>query len=171
MRLAALTAGLFLGLTGLASAQTFDTPQALLEAFYAPYFSGEFTEDESPFFSEELEALYAADAEATPEGEIGALDFDPFVDGQDFELTDFVIGAPGMAGEFYGYDGPCPPWNDERVHHYVFTLYALDMPRLPLTGRFTGLEARMAIYGHILDEACIFGTYALNPHAVADLPK
>ena len=57
------------------------------------------------------------------------------------------------------------------MHHYVFTLYALDMPRLPLTGRFTGLEARMAIYGHILDEACIFGTYALNPHAVADLPK
>ena len=104
MRLAALTAGLFLGLTGLASAQTFDTPQALLEAFYAPYFSGEFTEDESPFFSDELEALYAADAEATPEGEIGALDFDPFVDGQDFELTDFEIGAPGIAGDYASAD-------------------------------------------------------------------
>ena len=104
MRLTALTAGLFLGLTGLASAQTFDTPQALLEAFYAPYFSGEFTEDESPFFSDELEALYAADAEATPEGEIGALDFDPFVDGQDFELTDFEIGTPGMAGDYASAD-------------------------------------------------------------------
>ena len=104
MRLAALTAGLFLGLTGLASAQTFDTPQALLEAFYAPYFSGEFTDDESPFFSDELEALYAADAEATPEGEIGALDFDPFVDGQDFELTDFEIGAPGIAGDYASAD-------------------------------------------------------------------
>ena len=104
MRLAPLTAGLFLGLTGLATAQTFDTPQALLEAFYAPYFSGEFTEDESPFFSDELEALYAADAEATPEGEIGALDFDPFVDGQDFELTDFEIGAPGIAGEYASAD-------------------------------------------------------------------
>ena len=104
MRLAALTAGLFLGLTGLASAQTFDTPQALLEAFYAPYFSGEFTEDESPFVSDELEALYAADAEATPEGEIGALDFDPFVDGQDFELTDFEIGAPGIAGDYASAD-------------------------------------------------------------------
>ena len=104
MRLAALTAGLFLGLTGLATAQTFDTPQALLEAFYAPYFSGEFTEDESPFFSDELEALYAADAEATPEGEIGALDFDPFVDGQDFELTDFEIGAPGIAGDYASAD-------------------------------------------------------------------
>ena len=104
MRLAPLTAGLLLGLTGLATAQTFDTPQALLEAFYAPYFSGEFTEDESPFFSDELEALYAADAEATPEGEIGALDFDPFVDGQDFELTDFEVGAPGIAGEYASAD-------------------------------------------------------------------
>ena len=104
MRLATLTAGLFLGLTGLASAQSFDTPQALLEAFYAPYFGGEFAEDESPFFSDELEALYAADAEATPEGEIGALDFDPFVDGQDFELTDFEIGAPGIAGDYASAD-------------------------------------------------------------------
>jgi len=38
------------------------------------------------------------------------------------DYTDWFAGAPGMAGEFYGYDGPCPPWNDERVHHYVFTL-------------------------------------------------
>jgi Raf kinase inhibitor-like YbhB/YbcL family protein len=68
-----------------------------------------------------------------------------------------------MAGEFYGYDGPCPPWNDERVHTYIFTLYALDIPRLPLDGRVTGQEARMAIRGHILDEARIFGVYSLNP--------
>jgi phosphatidylethanolamine-binding protein (PEBP) family uncharacterized protein len=47
-----------------------------------------------------------------------------------------------MAGEYYGYDGPCPPWNDERVHTYVFTLYALDIPRLPLEGRFTGKPKR-----------------------------
>ena len=104
MRLAALTAGLFISLTGLATAQTFDTPQALLEAFYAPYFDGEFNEDETPFLSAELEALYTADAEATPEGEIGALDFDPFVDGQDFELTDFEIGAPGIAGDYASAD-------------------------------------------------------------------
>ena len=35
-----------------------------------------------------------------------------------------------MFGDYYGYDGPCPPWNDELVHRYVFTLYALDVPRL-----------------------------------------
>ena len=87
------------------------------------------------------------------------------------DYTGWFASNPDMAGEFHGYDGPCPPWNDERVHHYVFTLYALDIPRLPLTGRFTGQEACMAIQGHILDEARIFGTYALNPHALADLPE
>jgi phosphatidylethanolamine-binding protein (PEBP) family uncharacterized protein len=74
-----------------------------------------------------------------------------------------------MAGEYYGYDGPCPPWNDDRVHTYVFTLYALDIPRLPLEGRFTGKEARLAISGHILDEARIFGVYSLNPVIAATL--
>ena len=68
-----------------------------------------------------------------------------------------------MAGEYYGYDGPCPPWNDMRAHAYIFTLYALDIPRLPLDGRFTGPEARLAIRGHILDEAQIFCVYSLNP--------
>ncbi|MEW7848969.1 YbhB/YbcL family Raf kinase inhibitor-like protein [Massilia aurea] len=87
------------------------------------------------------------------------------------DYTAWFASDPDMAGEFFGYDGPSPPWNDERLHHYVFTLYALDIPRLPLVGRFTGREACMAIQGHILDEARIFGTYALNPHTLADLPE
>ena len=87
------------------------------------------------------------------------------------DYTGWFASDPDMAGEYYGYDGPCPPWNDERVHTYVFTLYALDIPRLPLDGRFTGQEARMAIRGHILDEARIFGTYCLNPQVSADQPR
>jgi len=86
------------------------------------------------------------------------------------DYTGWFASNPDMAGEFYGYDGPCPPWNDERMHHYVFTLYCLDIPRLPLEGRFTGHEACMAIRGHILDEARIFGTYTLNPQVAANLP-
>ncbi|MFL6658480.1 MAG: YbhB/YbcL family Raf kinase inhibitor-like protein [Massilia sp.] len=70
---------------------------------------------------------------------------------------------PAMAGDYYGYDGPCPPWNDLRVHTYLFTLYALDIPRLALEGRFTGLDVKHAIHGHLLDEAQIFGVYTLNP--------
>ncbi|MFS2006583.1 YbhB/YbcL family Raf kinase inhibitor-like protein [Duganella sp. CT11-25] len=72
-------------------------------------------------------------------------------------------GDPAMAGEYYGYDGPCPPWNDERVHHYVFRLYALDVPRLALQGRFTCADVLNAIHGHIVDEAQLIGTYTLNP--------
>jgi len=71
-------------------------------------------------------------------------------------------GDPAMAGDYYGYDGPCPPWNDERVHHYIFRLYALDVPRLELEGRFTCADVLNAIHGHIIDEAQLIGSYTLN---------
>lgn len=85
------------------------------------------------------------------------------------DYTSWFAADPDMAGEYFGYDGPCPPWNDMRVHAYIFTLYALDIPRLPLEGRFTGPEARLAIRGHILDEAQIFGIYTLNPDLAQSL--
>lgn len=77
--------------------------------------------------------------------------------------TDWFAGDNDMRGDYYGYDGPCPPWNDEIVHHYVFTVYALDIETLPLDGRFGGPEVRAAIQGHILAEATLTGTYTLNP--------
>ena len=85
------------------------------------------------------------------------------------DYTSWFAHDPDMAGEYYGYDGPCPPWNDMRVHTYLFCIYALDVPRLALEGRFTGPEARLAIRGHILDEAQIFGIYSLNPDIAATL--
>ncbi|MES2739607.1 MAG: YbhB/YbcL family Raf kinase inhibitor-like protein [Pseudomonadota bacterium] len=74
-----------------------------------------------------------------------------------------------MAGEYYGYDGPSPPWNDDRIHHYIFRLYALDVARLPLGPIFTGGQARAAIHGHILDEAQLIAAYSLNPELAATL--
>jgi hypothetical protein len=68
-----------------------------------------------------------------------------------------------MAGNYYGYDGPCPPWNDSLVHHYVFAIYALDSARCDVQGAFTGDEVRVALEGHILAEASLEGTYTLNP--------
>ena len=85
------------------------------------------------------------------------------------DYTAWFAGDLDMVGDYYGYDGPCPPWNDERLHTYVFTLYALDIPRLPLVGRFTGPELRLAIRGHILDEARTFGVYTLNPDLASSL--
>jgi Raf kinase inhibitor-like YbhB/YbcL family protein len=79
------------------------------------------------------------------------------------DYTSWFAGDPQMAGDYYGYDGPCPPWNDQLIHHYIFTLYALDIVRLPLEGRFTGAETLAAIQGHILDQASIMAEYSLNP--------
>jgi Raf kinase inhibitor-like YbhB/YbcL family protein len=77
--------------------------------------------------------------------------------------TDWFAGDNDMRGDYHGYDGPCPPWNDEIVHRYIFTVYALDIEQLPLTGRFGGPEVRAALSGHILAEARLSGTYTLNP--------
>ncbi len=72
-------------------------------------------------------------------------------------------GDAQMAGEYYGYDGPCPPWNDSIRHRYRFTLYALDVDRCPVQGAFTGPEVLAAIEGQVLARASLTGTYSLNP--------
>ena len=77
--------------------------------------------------------------------------------------TGWFAGDPDMGGDYGGYDGPFPPWNDERLHHYHFTLYALDVETLGLSGRFGGPEVRAAVEGHVLAQAVHIGTYSLNP--------
>lgn len=79
------------------------------------------------------------------------------------DYTGWFAADHDMSGEYFGYDGPCPPWNDEIVHRYVFTLYALDVPSLKLQGSFTGADALKAIQGHVLAQAHLTGTYTLNP--------
>ncbi len=77
--------------------------------------------------------------------------------------TDWFAGDPDMGGDYGGYDGPCPPWNDEILHHYHFTVYALDTENLDLPERFGGPEVVAAMEGHILGTATLVGTYTLNP--------
>ena len=79
------------------------------------------------------------------------------------DYTGWFASDPQMSGDWFGYDGPCPPWNDERVHHYIFTLYALDTLRLEVPAKFSGADARNAMRGHVLAEASIHGRYSLNP--------
>ena len=78
------------------------------------------------------------------------------------DYTGWFSGNPDMAGNYFGYDGPFPPFNDTLVHHYVFTLYALKAARAPVEGIFNGADARRAIQGHVLAEATHSGTYTLN---------
>lgn len=98
----------------------------------------------------------------TPRGKAGPLALDGTRQGLN-DYTVFMAGDHDMSGDYFGYDGPCPPWNDELVHRYVFTIYALDVPELDITGRFTGPQVLQAIEGHVLGQASITGTYTLNP--------
>ncbi len=79
------------------------------------------------------------------------------------DYTGWFDSDNDMRGDYYGYDGPCPPWNDEIVHHYVFTVFALDVGRLDVDGKLTGQQVRAAMQGHILAQASLTGTYTLNP--------
>ncbi len=79
------------------------------------------------------------------------------------DYTGWFAANPDMAGNYHGYDGPYPPFNDERVHRYFFRLYALDVERLPLQGDFTAADVHRAMQGHVLAEAAVHGTYTLNP--------
>jgi len=78
------------------------------------------------------------------------------------DYTGWFAGNAEMAGDYYGYDGPFPPFNDSLVHHYVFTLYALAVDRLDVRGAFSGPDVRQALAGDVLSEATHSGTYTLN---------
>jgi len=77
------------------------------------------------------------------------------------DYTGWFAGDADMAGDYYGYDGPCPPWNDSIPHRYFFRLYALDVESLELPPRFGLADLRQAIAGHVLAEAAIHGVYSL----------
>ena len=81
------------------------------------------------------------------------------------DFTMFMASNSDMAGNYGGYDGPCPPWNDELLHHYEFRVYALDVESLGLDegGEFRGTEVMSALEGHILAEGKLTGTYTQNP--------
>jgi len=79
------------------------------------------------------------------------------------DYTGWFAGDADLGGDYYGYDGPYPPFNDARVHRYFFRLFALDVARLDVPDRFTAGDVLRAIQGHVLAEAAVHGTYTLNP--------
>lgn len=79
------------------------------------------------------------------------------------DYTGWFAGDAEMAGDYLGYDGPCPPFNDAIEHRYFFRLFALDVAQLDLQARFCAADVQRAMQGHVLDEALIHGRYSLNP--------
>ena len=81
------------------------------------------------------------------------------------------FGSPGN-NAFINYDGPCPPPDyPPNVHHYVFTVYALDKElKLPGSANFPPTGAalfRVLVEAgechHILASASITGLYSTTP--------
>src|SRR5271167_4759974 len=79
-------------------------------------------------------------------------------------VNDFFVGAE--------YDGPCPPANvSPFVHHYVFTVYGLDIElNLPSSDSFPASAETLyqalikaGKFGHILESATITGLYSTTP--------
>ena len=101
----------------------------------------------------------------TPRGKAGPLALDGTRQGIN-DYTMWFAADHDMSGDYFGYDGPCPPWNDAIVHRYVFTVYALDIATLPVEGRFNGADVMKAMQGHILAQASVTGLYSLNPELV-----
>ena len=106
--------------------------------------------------SERMASMTKSSANAVPGTRQGINDY-----------TLWFASDKDMSGDYFGYDGSCPPWNDSIVHHYVFTLYALDVEKCGVSGKFTGGDVRTAIKGHVLAEAKITGLYSLNPEVTA----
>lgn len=87
------------------------------------------------------------------------------------DFTKATAGNDAMKGQYYGYDGPCPPWNDENLHHYHFTVYALNVESLNLGKDFDGAAATEAIKGKVLAQGESLGLYTQNPTKGAIMPK
>lgn len=66
--------------------------------------------------------------------------------------TDFAL---------HSYGGPCPPKGD-APHHYHFTVYALDVDKLPGVGPgTTGATLVFSMRGHVLAQGSVVGTFRL----------
>lgn len=79
------------------------------------------------------------------------------------DYSGWFAGDDDMEGQYFGYDGPCPPWNDLRPHRYRFSVYALDTAECPVDGAFSVADVNRAMAGHLLGQASITGLYTLNP--------
>lgn len=56
------------------------------------------------------------------------------------------------------YDGPCPP--DNKLHHYIFTLYALDSMLDDQGGDVDSDDLLTLIKQHTLQQTQLFGVYS-----------
>jgi hypothetical protein len=66
-------------------------PVSLIKAIYATYTSDNDNPGLPHIYSKRLQALIDKDEKETPEGMVGRIDWDVFIDGQDWKLTELNI--------------------------------------------------------------------------------
>jgi len=86
-------------------------------------------------------------------------------------FTNVFAANEALKGKYYGYDGPCPPWNDENVHHYHFMVYALSVKSLDLPVDFDAPAVVEAMKGKVLAEGEFNANFVTNPAKGAKVPK
>jgi Raf kinase inhibitor-like YbhB/YbcL family protein len=79
------------------------------------------------------------------------------------DYTKVTAANDAMKGQYYGYDGPCPPWNDDLVHDYHFSVYALSVNSLGLPKDFDAAAAQDAMKNKILAQGEQVVPYTQNP--------
>jgi hypothetical protein len=101
MRSILMTLGLIVlsATPGSAQVPVFDNPSGLIQFAYAPYESGEYPEDYTELFSPALKALWDAMTARSQELEMPILDFDPFTNAQDYEISDLFVADPLIKGD------------------------------------------------------------------------
>ncbi len=75
-------------------------PVSAIDAIYKAYgVKADAAPDVGAVYSHRLQQLIDADRESTPEGEVGKIDWDVFVDGQDWEISQLKVAPVSEAGD------------------------------------------------------------------------
>jgi hypothetical protein len=89
----------------LSAADQAVTPEALVAKLYkahdaekSPFFQDKDRALVDRYFAKELADLIWQDVKTTPEGELGALDFDPLYNAQDTEIKNFAVNKAKVDG-------------------------------------------------------------------------
>ncbi len=88
-------------LAAVAPALAYDDPKALVDAIYTHYTDRDFdwsSFDDASIRSRELNELFARDADQS-DGEVGRIDYDPYINAQDYELSDLVVSDSKVDGD------------------------------------------------------------------------
>ena len=97
--MAAFLAGLTLLPVPVLAQPQFEDPADLVAYAYEPYSSGAFPDEMTELFSPTLKQMWDEMAQRSEEMEMPIIDFDPFINAQDYDLSEIMIADPAIDGD------------------------------------------------------------------------